>query len=611
MAMETGRFWNWRRFGRLFVIGVLGASVVGVLLTAPIWVEATFAGVPIWLRRRIASLFLKGLLVGYFVALVAVGTATTLAFGRAHRAKRRREPRPAWVARTLAFAVVYLVSLAVVESSSAFYTVWNRELPPPPQPPPGSELVPNAEGGPTTPRDNSLYLVVLGESSARGEPYHPWLSVGQILGWELESIFPGREVEVDIWAEGGVPLKPNHRILFQEINRRPDAVLIYSGHNEFQARFPWQRTIPYYADDMIVHPRTAILSALGHLTPLCRLIHDTIELHSLSTPPPPLITRELVDRPVCSRAETEQILDEFRRRLESMVAYCNRMGSVPILVIPAGNDAGFEPGRSVLSPSTRVAQRGVFATEFEKARAEEARDPVRAAALYKTLLVQQPTFSEAHFRLARLLESRRDYEAAGRHYIAARDLDGMPMRCPSAIQAIYRDVAARHRAVLVDGQLILSGMSPTGILDGRLFHDGQHPTLTSYVALAQVALDQLKERKAFGWPTETPAPLIDPDVCAQRAGLNSERWAAVCDRTAHFFKLLAYSRYDPTERLELTARWEKATEAVRTGTPPQDLGMPGLGTHPEGVRPLDRDRYRKSKGDRIQANTKEPVNVAR
>ncbi len=30
------------------------------------------------------------------------------------------------------------------------------------------------------------------------------------------------------------------------------------------------------------------------------------------------------------------------------------------------------------------------------------------------------------------------------HYVAARDLDGLPMRLPSDFQQIYREVAARH-----------------------------------------------------------------------------------------------------------------------------------------------------------------------
>ena len=65
----------------------------------------------------------------------------------------------------------------------------------PPEPSP-------AKAEPPVPPD-ALRILVIGESSAQGEPYHPWLSVGQIAAWKLESVLPGRPIHVDMWAYGG------------------------------------------------------------------------------------------------------------------------------------------------------------------------------------------------------------------------------------------------------------------------------------------------------------------------------------------------------------------------------------------------------------------------
>ena len=44
-----------------------------------------------------------------------------------------------------------------------------------------------------------LLLLVLGESrTAKGEPYDPYISVGQIVAWQLERALPGRSVKVEI-----------------------------------------------------------------------------------------------------------------------------------------------------------------------------------------------------------------------------------------------------------------------------------------------------------------------------------------------------------------------------------------------------------------------------
>ena len=78
----------------------------------------------------------------------------------------------------------------------------------------------------TGPRDVDAMpfeILVIGESSGRGEPYHPWLSVGQIVAWRLEQVFPGRPIDVDIWATGGATLEMMHNKL-ADLRYRPDAL---------------------------------------------------------------------------------------------------------------------------------------------------------------------------------------------------------------------------------------------------------------------------------------------------------------------------------------------------------------------------------------------------
>jgi tetratricopeptide (TPR) repeat protein len=103
-------------------------------------------------------------------------------------------------------------------------------------------------------------------------------------------------------------------------------------------------------------------------------------------------------------------------------------------VIPPGNDAGFEPNRSFLPGSASRAQREAFASEFLAARRDETGNPMQAEEMYRRLLERQPRFADSHFRLARLLEQAGKWDEAFRHYVAARDLDGLPMRLPSDFQ---------------------------------------------------------------------------------------------------------------------------------------------------------------------------------
>ena len=282
---------------------------------------------------------------------------------------------------------------------------------------------------------------MLGESSARGVPYHDWLSVGEIVAWKLREAFPDRQFPVEYLARPGLTLDKVH-FWMSSLERRPDLVILYAGHNEFQMRYDWAHAARHYRDE--TPPTPVTLEDLAHkYSPLCRLIQQTVRTYRIALPPPPSVKRQLVDVPAYTAEEYDTRLNDFRTRLEEMTAYCEQVGALVALVIPPGNDADFEPNRSFLPPQTTRAERDAFAAEFRAARQAEDADPDDGIAAYRALLASQPGFAEAHYRLARLLESTGQREEADRHYVAARDCDGFPMRCSSDFQQAYRDVAAR------------------------------------------------------------------------------------------------------------------------------------------------------------------------
>jgi tetratricopeptide (TPR) repeat protein len=415
---------------------------------------------------------------------------------------------------------------------------------------------------------------VVGESSARGEPYHPWVSVGQVVGWQLERVFPGREVRVDVRADGGLCLEQAILLLWR-LERRPDALIVFAGHNEFQARYGWSRNVRHYVEEGPESP-LALMEFGRSASSAIWLILGTLDRYYGETPPPPRVTRELVDHPTCTPREYAFLREDFHRRLDALAAYCRRIGSQPILIVPPSNDGAFEPSRSVLSGSTPAAARAAFADAFRAARTAEAGDPDAALAAYRRLVEQHPEFAEAHYRLARLLARSGARDEARRHFTLARDLDGLPLRCPSDFRDAFRAAADRHGGLLIDGPELLARVSPTGVPDDHQFHDGQHVNLAGTVALAQEVLEQLHRRRAFGWPDSTPVPRIEPGAIARHIGLDAEKWATVCERSAFFYARTAYVRHDPSERLELGDRYHRAARELAAGRPLPRPVLPSL-----------------------------------
>jgi hypothetical protein len=551
---------------RLLVIASALTAMILAALVIPAWF---FAIVPRSQVARAALVLLLAAQPAYGVVLVVLVAGLVTLGPTVIRARRHGQSRPR-ITRLLLLSGSGLLAIIMAESAAAGWRAWANRIPALPDAP--------ARSGDAS-RDD-VKVVVIGDSSAYGLPFEKWLSTGRIVTWKLGQAIPDRRFHLDVLAEPGVHLESMHQKL-AKYRQRIDLLIIYSGHNEFTRRYRWERSVEHYVDEIPFRPYRLVKELARRYSPLCRMIQEAIEVNGLGDPPPPEVTRQLVDIPACTVEEYAERLDDFRRRLEAIVAHCDRTGILAVLLIPPGNDSGFEPNRSVLPAGTRAAERAAFARQFLAVRAREQAEPAAALDSYRAILADHPGFAEAHFRLARLLERSLEYGEANRHYLQARDNDGLPMRCPGAFQEIYRDVAARHpRAILVDGQAALAAASPTGIPGDWLFLDAMHPNVRGHALLAQAVLAGLKARRAFGWPEESPAPDVDPTECAAQFGVGPEAWRVACHWGATFYERTAHIRYDPSERLQWIERYRQAARSLAGGADPDDLGLPGVGVRP-------------------------------
>jgi hypothetical protein len=581
MPTENVTRWGRSKPVRLFGLGAVVACGVAALMVVPDLLVALSRP----LRRQLIDSFLQTLRMSYSVTLAIALPGVLILATLVLNARRLRERRPRLV-RMLLLSTSCLFGLTMLEGAAAAWHAWVHHLPSLhdqlhakslqlPDKKPGR--APEAPGAPALPLrfeeapGDPVYVVVIGESSAEGFPYQPCVSVGQIVVWQLERANPERRFELDILAQGGADLEMMHRKL-SRLKRRPDAMIIYCGHNEFQARYPWSRTLR--PPELPRAPRLDLFERIVNGSPLCRMIDEAIDTNRVDAPPP-LVARPLLDGPLCSAAEYAAILADFRRRLEAIVASCGRLGTLPILVIPPANESGFEPSRTVLPGPLSPDERAALTREFQAARAAED-NPACGVARYRALVARQPAFAEAHFRLARLLEQAGDWVEARRHYVLARDADGLPIRLPTVFQDAYREVAARHDCILIDGPEVLRAQAAHGILDDTMFHDAHHPSLRGQAILAEAILRALRARRAFGW-SDGPEPAVEPAECATHFGVDARRWWLVCERSDEFYRNIAVTRHDPRERLAKSRRLARAAAQIAGGMAPEATGYPGLG----------------------------------
>ena len=516
-----------------------------------------------YLRNLVIGL-LEAFLPTYIIIVVATIALAVIFLGSIFLTRTRSR---LVVARGLLLCGSILLAVIFAEGVAAVYLFKERHFP----------ALSHRFTAPVRAADEIL-IVVAGESSALGVPYEHWLSVGTIICRELQKAIPSHRFRVEILAEKGATLERMHGKL-ASLTERPDAIILFSGHNEFLGRFSLMNRVAYYVDERSGWHGQGWFEHAGRFSPLYTLVRENLEKHRVSVMPGQSlgITETMVGHPICTADAASMVIEDFHRRLEAIVTECEQIGCLPILIIPPGNDAS-PPNLSCASPSTDAVARQTLARRLLETLTIEKQDPNHAITAYRQIIDEQPAHAWAHYRLARLLSSAGLFAEAKQEFILARDQDGLPLRSSSRLEAIYERVGHRHPgSILIDGPAVLSSKSRHGILDAELFHDNVHPNLAGHTALAEAVLAVLKARAAFGWPVSTPAPVLDAQLCADEFGIDGAVWATVCERSAAYFAQIACFSSDLANRIEWRDRYATAARQIRAGARPEDVGIPGVG----------------------------------
>ena len=280
-------------------------------------VLVTISLVPPWFRALVPDPLLNRLILRSLLAAQAIHgvllVTLPVAFGALGvalwRARSRGVRCPALV-RGFVLCVALMFSLITAEGIAAVWLAWTQVSTPrlptrfPDAPAKGAAgFAENTDDHTPLPTrfadiagDEPLDIVVLGESSACGFPYHDWLSMGHIVAWKLREAIPNRRFRLEVLARLGSRLDSVHDMM-SGLERRPDLVILYVGHNEFDSRYDWNRT-PLHYDDQTLPARVELERSAYEYSPLARLIQQTIGIYRVLEPPPLRVTRPFVDVPV-------------------------------------------------------------------------------------------------------------------------------------------------------------------------------------------------------------------------------------------------------------------------------------------------------------------------
>lgn len=355
-------------------------------------------------------------------------------------------------------------------------------------------------------------IVLLGGSTALGEPYAPHADLGRIAALYLGGALEGRALAVEMRAAPGrtatTVVEDARALAARPVPRGSAAAFLYVGNNEFLG---FDRR------------------------------HDLRKQE-----------RQLCDVPALTAAERRAVLGRYRDAIEKTIDLLQAAG-YRVLASTAGvNLRDWDPNRSVLADPTHADSVRVW---MGRAEAQAARADWRAArATFEQMLRVEPTFALACKRAADCAFALGDRSTARRLYQDAVDVDGNPYRELGAQSEILRSVCAARGVAVIEAQAILDATSPTGIAGNDVFWDNCHPRLEGYLALGRELATQLA-------PAGTRLEALDTARAARALGIDPAVERAILNSRGQYCYAAATLVHDPRARLTLAHQFlEAATQ---------------------------------------------------
>lgn len=365
-------------------------------------------------------------------------------------------------------------------------------------------------------------IFILGESAAMGDP-QPSVGASRYLDVLLREKFPGQKFEL---INLGITAINSHVILpiAQDVAARGqgDLWLIYMGNNEMVGPF---------GAATVFGSRAPPLSAVRFNLAIQKLRLGQLAVAGL---------RNLGGKPANATwggmrmflqnqippddPRRETVYQNFARNLQDIVAAGQGSGAKIVLSTMAVNLRDFPPFGSMLNSNLPAAERARFEKLYAEALAWQTnRPPVEAALKFQAAAEIEARFAELQFRWAQCLLAGTNSGAAREHFQLACDVDALPFRADTRINAAIRALAREQAAsglVLCDAEAALAQAARDGIAGDESFFEHVHFNFDGNYRLARAWAEQVEAALPVELRRVSVAGWTEQAACERAIGLS-------------------------------------------------------------------------------------------
>jgi lysophospholipase L1-like esterase len=347
-------------------------------------------------------------------------------------------------------------------------------------------------------------IFVLGGSTVQGHPYSIETAFPTWLKLRLQAANPDTPFEVVNC--GGVSYASYRvaRLLDEVLQHQPDAIVLYTGHNEFLEDREYREvkqlgSIRYWISRIASPLRLVkwIQNQLPHSDSSATVLASEVD-----TRLDHVGGLDRYQRDPDWKSGVEQHFDQTLRR---MIRTADSAGVPLVLCVPACDLVTTPPFKVVpsLQPGTSAA------AEFDEAwrcATDGSLTIEQRLQSCQQCLKLDPLHAGAAYVAGRLSFELGDSQQASPLLVAARDLDVCPLRATSPIVDSVIDASRQFDIPLVQTELLLDQRDSQGrhvsdgIADPEYFVDHVHPSVAGHQQIAQAVFGKLAE---LGWYPQT------------------------------------------------------------------------------------------------------------
>lgn len=333
---------------------------------------------------------------------------------------------------------------------------------------------------------NTTRIFVLGESTTIGYPYFHNGSFTRWLQYRLINNFPDRNFEIINLSLTAVNSYTVLDFAQQIINYEPDAVLIYTGHNEYYGALGVASTNNISSNPKLI--KLLLQLRKLRITQLFTSIYQKMARSSSGGQKngnQTLMQRMVKDQQISFESDLyNKGVQQFSENIDGVLKLFNKH-HIPVLISNLVSNEDFKPFISESIDSLRFPG---FTNEYELGMSFFwDNDFINA----KSHLANADKIYRGHalcnFYLGKLAYLNRDFKAAKGYFDIARDLDGLRFRAPAVFNEIISQLCKKYQyAYLVDTRSAFDSCANNHIVGDDLMLEHVHPNLRGYAVMSDV-----------------------------------------------------------------------------------------------------------------------------